>query len=117
MGPLISAEDGVGLLLLLGFAMPGIAGMLDQLVQEARMNGVQHIEEPFSGMRLLARAPFILHMELDGGILTHKLTNLRCRKLIEVRHRDVANLRCLEDLLLSSKDLLEEGLVEVGGRR
>ena len=114
---MISAEDGVCLMFFLGFAMSGIAGMLDELVQEARMNGVQHIEEPFSGMSLLSRSPLILHMEPHCGIIPHELTNLRCRKLIEVRHRDVANLRCLEDLLLSSKDLLEEGLVEVGGRR
>ena len=61
--PVISAEDGVCLLLFLDFAMSGIAGMLDELVQEARMNGVQHIEEPFSGMSLLSRSPLILHME------------------------------------------------------
>ena len=99
---MISAEDGVCLLLFLDFAMSGIAGMLDELVQEARMNGVQHIEEPFSGMCLLSRAPFVLHMEPDRGIITDKLANLGCRKLIEVRHRDGAHLCGLEDLLLSS---------------
>ena len=102
LGPLISAQDCVRLVLLLICSMTRGVGMLDQLVQEAWMNGVQHVEEPFSGMGLLTRAPLVLHIELDGGISTHKLTNLRCRKLIEVRHHDGAYLCCLEDLLLSS---------------
>ena len=113
LGPLISAQDGVRLVLLLICSMTRGVGMLDQLVQEAWMNGVQHVEEPFTLMSLLASSPLVLHMELDCRIITHELTDLLSRELVEVGHDDLAHFCSLEDLLLASQHLLDEVLIEV----
>ena len=113
LSPLISAQDCVRLVLLLICSMTRGDGMLDQLVQEAWMNGIQHIEEPFTLMSLLASSPLVLHMELDCRIITHELANLLGRELIKVRHGDLAHFCSLKDLLLASQHLLDEDLIEV----
>ena len=91
--------------------------MLDELIKEAWMKGIQHIEEPFAMMGLLAIHPFILHVLLDQGIFAHELTDLLSRELIIVWHCNGADICSSEDLLVSCKDLLNEDLVEVSLRR
>ena len=115
--PVFGAQNRCVFLWLL---LPGaslLVGMLDQLWQIFRVEGVDHIEKVLGFVSLRALNPFILHVLPYQLVGSHQFANVLGAQFIELRYIYNVNLRSLKQLFVPTEQLFDKELVDIFWRR
>ena len=91
-------------------------GMLDQLIQKAWVNRVDHVKEE-APVRRPALEELVGHEGTEWLVVLDELPDLGHAELVELRHGDELHLTHFEYLLVAPEQLLQEVLVDMLFRR
>ena len=95
---------------------PLLVGVVQHLLQEVRVDGVEHAEEVLAG-RALILGQDVREVRRHLFVLLELRPDVLGGQLVVVRHFNVGHLLLAEQLLLALEDGLEEVLVDVADGR